>query len=106
MYRNLKSFLMKSGGQEHASVEEIVQETWIKVWRKAPAFSSKQGSASTWIYTIARNTRIDAIRTQVRRSDKMLNAEVISPRKTAALSGAIEKFKNIFSHSDTSFLAV
>jgi len=73
----LKSFLMKSGGQDSASVEELVQETWIKVWRKAPHFSSTQGSASTWIYTIARNTRIDAIRTQVRQNPDRLNAEDI-----------------------------
>jgi len=73
----LKSFLMKSGGQDAASVEELVQETWIKVWRKAPHFSSKQGSASTWIYTIARNTRIDAIRSQIRQNPDRLNAEDI-----------------------------
>lgn len=73
----LKAFLMKSGGQNSATVEELVQETWIKVWRKAPHFSSKQGSASTWIYTIARNTRIDSIRAQARRNPDMLHAEDI-----------------------------
>ena len=73
----LKSFLMKSGGQNPANVEELIQETWIKVWRKAPRFSSKQGSASTWIYTIARNTRIDGIRKHARQDPKMLSAEDI-----------------------------
>ncbi len=73
----LKSFLMKSGGQDPETVEELVQETWIKVWRKAPHFSRKYGSASTWIYTIARNTRIDAIRTQIRQNPDRLNAEEI-----------------------------
>ena len=73
----LKAFLMKSGGQSIESLEEIVQETMIKVWRKANNYSSLQGSASTWIYTVARNTRIDAIRRQSRQNPDLLNADDI-----------------------------
>ena len=73
----LKSFLLKGGGQNSANVEELVQETMIKVWRKAANFSASQGSASTWIYTIARNTRIDAIRKSIRQRSESLNAEDI-----------------------------
>ncbi|MFT4713000.1 MAG: DNA-directed RNA polymerase specialized sigma24 family protein, partial [Candidatus Azotimanducaceae bacterium] len=62
----LKAFLLKSGSQNMEQVEELVQETMIKVWRKAKHFNPSQGKASTWIYTIARNTRIDSIRKQVR----------------------------------------
>ena len=47
----------------------------IKVWRKAPSFSPAQASASTWIYTIARNTRIDWLRKQNRQNPDLLNAE-------------------------------
>ena len=57
------------------NAEELVQETMIKVWRKAPSFSSAQASASTWIYTIARNTRIDWLRKQNRQNPELLNAE-------------------------------
>jgi RNA polymerase sigma-70 factor (ECF subfamily) len=39
----------------------------IKVWRKAPTFSPDQASASTWMYTIARNTRIDWLRKHSKR---------------------------------------
>ena len=71
----LKAFLIKSGGVTPENAEELVQETMIKVWRKAPSFSSAQASASTWIYTIARNTRIDWLRKQNRQNPEMLNAE-------------------------------
>jgi RNA polymerase sigma factor (sigma-70 family) len=33
-----------------------------KVWTKAPSFDRSKAAASTWIYTIARNARIDFIR--------------------------------------------
>ena len=42
--------------------EDIAQETLLKVWRKAHLFDPSKATASTWIFTIARNLRIDAIR--------------------------------------------
>jgi len=61
----LKGFLQK-GGADAFAAEELVQDTMVKVWRKAPTYSRAQAAASTWIYTIARNTRIDALRRQGR----------------------------------------
>ena len=73
----LKGFLMKGSAQPIENAEELVQETMIKVWRKAPNYSAAKGSASTWIYTVARNTRIDAIRRQTRQNPASLNADDI-----------------------------
>ena len=57
----IKSFAMRNGvGPELA--EEVVQETFIRVWRKAEQFDPTKASASTWLYTIARNQRIDLLR--------------------------------------------
>ena len=57
----LKAFLIKRGaGQGEA--EEVMQEAMTLVWRKAEQFDPAKASASTWIYTIARNRRIDLIR--------------------------------------------
>jgi RNA polymerase sigma factor (sigma-70 family) len=85
----LKAFLLKSGSQNMEQVEELVQETMIKVWRKAKHFNPSQGKASTWIYTIARNTRIDSIRKQVRQNPNLINADdlydsdaIVTPHKT------------------------
>jgi RNA polymerase sigma-70 factor, ECF subfamily len=39
--------------------EELVQETFVRLWRVAGRFDSARGSASTFIFTIARNIAID-----------------------------------------------
>jgi RNA polymerase sigma factor (sigma-70 family) len=61
----LKSFLMK-GSLTPDQAEELVQETMISVWDKAQSFDPKFASASTWIFTIARNKKIDAFRKKAR----------------------------------------
>ena len=57
----VKAF-MRRGGASEAQAEEIAQEAMLSVWRKANLFDPERGAASTWIYTIARNVRIDALR--------------------------------------------
>ena len=57
----LKSFLMRLGS-EPGTAEEIVQEAMVMVWRRAEIYDSRQAGASTWIFTIARNKRIDRLR--------------------------------------------
>ena len=61
----LKSYVMRLGAEERAA-EEVVQETMLMVWRKAARFDSRLAGASTWIFTIARNKRIDGIRREHR----------------------------------------
>ena len=61
----LKFFLIKRGMIESAA-EDVLQETMLKVWRKAALFDSSKASASTWIYTIARNVKIDRLRKETR----------------------------------------
>ena len=57
----LKAFLIKNGATP-GDAEEVMQEAMTLVWRKAKQFDPAKASASTWIYTIARNRRIDLIR--------------------------------------------
>jgi RNA polymerase sigma-70 factor (ECF subfamily) len=57
----LKSFMIRKGASPEAA-EDLVQETMISVWRKAGLYDPAKGSALTWIFTIARNLRIDRIR--------------------------------------------
>ena len=46
-------------GSVGGDAEEITQEAMLLVWRKAAQFDASRASVSTWIYTIARNVRID-----------------------------------------------
>lgn len=57
----VKAFVMGQGlpAQE---AEDLAQEALLNVWRKAHMFDRAKASAVTWIYSIARNLRIDAAR--------------------------------------------
>jgi len=57
----VKGFLMKSGSAADFA-EECAQEVMATVWRKAHLFDPGKASVSTWIYTIARNRKIDMLR--------------------------------------------
>lgn len=61
----LKAFMMK-GGADGDTAEELAQEAMIQVWRRADSFDPSRAAASTWIYTIARNKRIDRLRRERR----------------------------------------
>ena len=63
----IKSYFMRSGMLGPAS-EELVQETMLAVWRKASLFDPAQAGVSTWVYTIARNRRIDFQRREGRQT--------------------------------------
>ncbi len=57
----VKGFLQRTGTGE-AQAEELAQETMLAVWRKAQLYDPGNAGAATWIFTIARNLRIDALR--------------------------------------------
>ena len=61
----VKTFMLRSGASE-AMAEEIAQETMLTVWRKADLFVAGSHGAAAWIFTIARNLRIDALRREQR----------------------------------------
>ncbi len=57
----IKSFMRRSGESE-AQADELAQEAMLMVWRKAALFDPATTGAAAWIFTIARNLRIDAQR--------------------------------------------
>lgn len=61
----IKAFLMKSGSDATMS-EECAQEVMATLWHKAHLFDPTRATVATWVFTIARNKRIDALRKQRR----------------------------------------
>ena len=61
----VKAFLMKSGASP-SMAEECTQEVMATLWHKAHLFDPSRASVATWIFTIARNKKIDALRKQRR----------------------------------------
>ncbi len=48
--------------RDAAVAEDLVQETFLRVWSHAGSFDSARGTMSTWITTVARNRAIDYLR--------------------------------------------
>lgn len=97
----VKSYLLKHGAPETAA-EEIVQNTFITVWEKAASFDARKAAASTWIFTIARNKRIDALRREkfvevntdnpaLENASYTLNEDYADPETVTHLNAAIDR---------------
>lgn len=70
----IKGFLVRTGCSADEA-EEIAQATLIAVWRKAGQFDIATSGAAAWIFTIARNLRIDAARRTARTARLQQDAE-------------------------------
>jgi RNA polymerase sigma-70 factor (ECF subfamily) len=53
---------------DQTDAEDVVQETFVHIWEKAPNFDPNLGKASSWAATMARNKAIDRIRAAQRRT--------------------------------------
>lgn len=61
----VKAYLKRVGAADEVA-EDLAQETLLAVWRRANQFDREKAALSTWIFTIARNKRIDALRKEKR----------------------------------------
>ena len=61
----VRAYLLRGGG-EAAAAEDVLQQTFEAVWRKARLYDRRRATAAAWIFAIARNTRIDAFRRERR----------------------------------------
>jgi len=57
----VKGYLLRLGSVA-AAAEELTQDVMLTVWRKADQFNAAKAGALTWVFVIARNRRIDALR--------------------------------------------
>jgi RNA polymerase sigma-70 factor (ECF subfamily) len=57
----VKRYALRLGATPELA-DDLAQETLLTVWRKAGSFDASRAAASTWIFTIARNLRIDVAR--------------------------------------------
>ena len=78
----VKGYLIKIG-TDRGQAEELTQEVMVTVWRKAATFDRRQASVSTWLFTIARNRRIDMVRRE-RRPEIDLSDPLLVPDEPIA----------------------
>jgi len=68
----IKAYAIRQGMLEYA--EELVQEVMVNIWRRAKQFDRTKASASTWLFAITRNARIDMLR-KLNRSSQEVQVE-------------------------------
>lgn len=56
--------------RDHVLAEEVLQDTYMNVWRQASSYDSRLGSPITWLVTIARNRAIDRLRSERSRTKR------------------------------------
>jgi RNA polymerase sigma-70 factor, ECF subfamily len=86
----VKSYMLKLGAPPQRA-EDLAQDTMLAVWRKAELFDPAKAEAATWVFTIARNLRIDALRRERHpevSDDALAEHEDDRPRADALLDGA------------------
>ena len=66
------ALLMKMLGSR-AEAEEILQDVFVELWRRAPQYDRSRGSVVAWVVTVARSRALDALRARTcRHGDNQL----------------------------------
>ena len=52
------------------TAQDVLQETFVKIWRYAKKYDSSKAKLFTWLYRIAYNTAIDKVRSQKNKKNK------------------------------------
>ena len=79
--------------RDPARAEDVTQEVFLEVWRKAARFDSTLGKAKTWVMTIAHRRAVDAVRrneSQKRQDEKTAPEQVSHDEPADSLIAAEE----------------
>jgi len=61
-YGRLIYSLIQRMVRNSAAAEDLVQETFLRIWNRIPAFDQERGALGPWVLTVARNRAIDYLR--------------------------------------------
>lgn len=78
----LRAFLQRAGAAG-AAADDVVQDVMLTVWRLASRYDPSRATVSTWVFTIARNRRIDQVRRERRPEVDPDDVELIDPADSA-----------------------
>ncbi|PWC39018.1 sigma-70 family RNA polymerase sigma factor [Azospirillum sp. TSO35-2] len=85
----VKAYMLKLG-MPAQKAEDLAQDTLLTVWRKASLYDPARAEPASWVFTIARNLRIDALRRERHpevSDDELLEHEDERPRADDLLDG-------------------
>lgn len=65
---------------EQREAEDLVQEAFLKIWRRAGSYRAERGGVRTWVLSVVRNRGIDRLRHQATRRRAQDRFEATAPR--------------------------
>ena len=84
------------------AADDLVQETFLQVWRHRDGYAPERASVKTWMFTIARHRAIDMARAQARQArmvDAARGVARIAPPAPDALAEAVAREENALLHA-------
>jgi RNA polymerase sigma-70 factor (ECF subfamily) len=72
----IKAFSLAAQPGATMVADELVQEVMLKIWNKAHLYNPEKASVTTWLYTLARNARIDYLRRNGRFSSEITSDDI------------------------------
>lgn len=79
--------------------QDILQESFIKIWKKADTYDASKAKLFTWLFRITRNTAIDKLRSVSNKSDKEVQIDV-SDVYNLGVSGIRPEFMDVQENLD------
>ena len=69
-----------------ADAEEVLQESWLQIWRGAATYNAARGTVGAWLVTVARSRAIDRIRSEGsrERAEQASGTDPVPPTKDAS----------------------
>lgn len=79
----IKAMMLKAG-MNVMQAEDLMQDVMMTVWRKSVQYKPDRGTVSAWVFTIARNARIDLLRKASSRPyDDVYEMEIAADEKAS-----------------------
>ena len=66
------------------TAQDVLQESFVKIWRYSKKYDSSKAKLFTWLYRIAYNTAIDKVRSQKNKDGKEVQIENSNVYKISA----------------------
>jgi RNA polymerase sigma-70 factor, ECF subfamily len=65
--------------RDSGTAEDLVQETFLRVWNRAQSFDAQKGAIAPWLLSVARNRAIDYLRSAQAKHDPMELSQMDHP---------------------------
>lgn len=87
----LFGFVLRLVDGDRQRAEDVVQETLLRAWRHPEALAEQRGSTRSWLFTVARNLVVDAVRARAARPPEVGDAALVAVPAEESVELEIER---------------